>query len=33
MTRGHRRAHLWLWAGVALAVVAGWVASRLGGVP
>jgi hypothetical protein len=33
MTRTHRRAHLLAWAVVAVAVVAGWLASHLGGGP
>jgi hypothetical protein len=32
MTRGHRRAHLWAWALIAVVVAAVW-AARVGGAP
>jgi hypothetical protein len=32
MTRGHRRAHLWAWVLIVIAVAATW-AARAGGAP
>lgn len=33
MTRGHRRAHLWVWTVIAVAVAAVWLTARSGGGP
>jgi hypothetical protein len=33
MTRGHRRAHLWAWTLIAIAVAAAWAVTRWGGAP
>jgi hypothetical protein len=33
MTRLHRRAHLWAWALIVIAVAAVWATTRAGGAP
>jgi hypothetical protein len=33
MTRGHRRAHLWAWVLIVIAVAAAWAVARAGGAP